>query len=161
MSHLAEDEDELNTNTAQPKFHAKPQRIPRKSPIKKRGRGRPRVKVSNQEKPGFRERKTYARSKKVDPQEVENENENNVRSGEEEEEEDEEDVGKKGDSGAAGDGVGKGKEGASGTAQGRKGRCKPLAELKRLAQKFKEVDEWELEIEDVTTSSSGLMKDAR
>lgn len=120
------------------------------------------MKVSNQEKPGFRERKTYARSKKVDPQDVENENqnENDVGSGEEEEKS-EEDIGKKGERGAAGDGVGKGKEGASGTAQGRKGRCKPLEELKRLAQKFKEVDEWELDIEDVTTSSSGLMKDAR
>lgn len=43
----------------------------------------------------------------------------------------------------------------------RKGNEKSSDELKRLAAKFREVDEWTLEIEDVTASSGSLMADAR
>lgn len=69
----------------------------------------------------------------------------------------------------SGEGVGEGGEGREGEGMKKKGgevygksATAVKGEMRRLAQKFREVDDWALEIEDVTPhSGSSQMVDAR
>ncbi|KAM0793973.1 hypothetical protein BDR22DRAFT_50547 [Usnea florida] len=130
---LGEDEDELS-------FHAttKTRRKKLNPVVQKRG-----AKVK--EAPGKRLSKTYTK-KRVVQSDVEND-------------EDDDD----GDGGEDGDGDGEG-NGVSGRGRGKKtpaldGKAKD--EIQRLVDKFREVDEYPLDFEDMTGHSSSQMMDAR
>ena len=144
---LAEDEDELtvhtkvkvrakarNHRTLDPAWETDP-----KNPKTKRQRGKPQQPRGKEKASGTgKPKRTYTRKSVVVVDASNDENE--------------------------GDGDDLHNDGGDGDGNARSGATAPRgdakAELQRLARKFREVDEWQLEIEDVTASSGG-MRDAR
>ena len=136
---LGEDEDELS-------FHATLKMRRKKKPAnttvqKKRGGGKAKEMAA-----GKRLSRTY--TKKTIVVESENDNEND---------DDENHVGEDGDENGRSRGTGEGRRERTPTAL----NDKVKDEMRRLANKFREVDEYALEFEDMTGNSSGQMRDAR
>lgn len=133
---LGEDEDELSFYATTKMRRKKPNAVL----VPKRG-GKAKTRAKAKEAPGKRASRTYTKKTAAD----------SGGENDEEEQEDDDDGGKENENAATGRGRRK--------APVLDGKAKD--EMKRLADKFREVDEYTLDFEEMTGNSSGQMKDAR